>query len=52
MATFDPAVFAQQLKALEEAGAPIEQLTTLLRSLNAEQAEQVKSTTIATDKIK
>jgi hypothetical protein len=49
---FDPAAFAAQLKALEDAGAPVEQLITLLRSLNAEQTEQVKNTAAATDQTK
>ena len=41
MATFDPAAFAQQLEALKAAGASFDELSSKLRTLNAEQAEQV-----------
>ena len=49
---FDPVEFARQLEALRAAGVSFDELASKMRVLNAEQAEQVKSASTATDKIK
>ena len=51
MATFDAAEFARQLEALRTAGASFDELSSKLRTLNAEQAEQVKNSSAATAQI-
>ena len=52
MAIFDAEAFATQLEALRKAGVSFDELSNKLRILNAEQAEQVKNASTATDKIK